>query len=793
MAVGGAELVERDAELAAIADAARAARDGNGASVLLEGPAGIGKSRLLHAACDLAREGGLRVLSARGGELERDFAYGIVRQLLERAVVGAEPAERRRLLAGAAALAEPALGLASRSVNQSPYPGDASFSTMHGLYWVVSNLAESGPLVIAIDDLHWADSPSLRFVAYLTRRLEGLPILVLAAMRTEQPDVDVAVLTEISADPRLATLALSALSEDGVRRLVAEEFAEGGDRAFVAACWRATGGNPFLLRELLAALRADGVRPNAAGASRVGQLGPRTVSHSILARVARLEHPGAAALARATAVLGFEAELSHAAMLANLRLDEAAVAADALASIGILGPGSPLAFSHPIIRTAIYNDVPPGQRSVAHTRAAELLMGQGAAAERVAPHLLATTPGGDARVVAQLRDAAGRAQARGAPDVATRYLRRAAVEPPAPDERGDLLCELGWAEVLSAQFDDGIRDLEEGLALTTDPAVKVERTIELCRGAHSTAGVVAAVDVLERQLATMSDAEPELRLRMEVEIAAIGLLDAETAPRARELLERFVELPGDTPSQRMGLVALALRAALAADRPAAEVARIAQRAARDNLIVDEVGPMGPPTYEALYALIMTDEHAAAGELADAIVTAARIQGSAMGHTSATTLRAFLNLCRGRLVDVEADARIALSAIVANEAITPFTHAVLAEALVDRGELDEAEQVLAESALGPDLFNVVHFNPLFFSRGRLRAAQGRHEEALADFYEMAERNATLGMPNPVRAWWAEAARSHVALGDRDRAEQLVAEHAALARAWGTPSAVGIALR
>jgi predicted ATPase len=124
--------------------------------VLIEGAAGIGKTRLLGEARQRAEAAGMRALAARGSELEREFAFGVVRQLFE-PLLGRE---RRRALAGAAATAE-AVFTAPGGADTA----DSSFAALHGLYWLAANLTEEGPLALVVDDLHWCDRASVRFLA----------------------------------------------------------------------------------------------------------------------------------------------------------------------------------------------------------------------------------------------------------------------------------------------------------------------------------------------------------------------------------------------------------------------------------------------------------------------------------------------------------------------------------------------------------------------------------------------------------------------------------------------------
>src|SRR5690349_4176213 len=135
------ELREREGELSALGDAVAHARAGTGVLVLVEGPAGIGKSSLLAAGRDRAARAGLRVAAARASELERDFPYGVVRQLLE-PPLAERSADRAALLDGAAALAAPLFDPARVA---EPSPGDPTFPLLHGLYWLCANLAAEQP------------------------------------------------------------------------------------------------------------------------------------------------------------------------------------------------------------------------------------------------------------------------------------------------------------------------------------------------------------------------------------------------------------------------------------------------------------------------------------------------------------------------------------------------------------------------------------------------------------------------------------------------------------------------
>src|SRR3954447_480335 len=166
-------LFGRERELAQVDELISAARSGRGAIAVLEGAAGIGKTALLGEAARRAEQAGLAVLRAGGAALEREYPFGVVRQLFAHAVAGAR--HGNEIFEGAAELAKVPLGLRGPPHANAESAGVA----MHGLYWLTANLAESGPLLLAVDDAQWADEMSLRFVVYLARRVGDLPVALL--------------------------------------------------------------------------------------------------------------------------------------------------------------------------------------------------------------------------------------------------------------------------------------------------------------------------------------------------------------------------------------------------------------------------------------------------------------------------------------------------------------------------------------------------------------------------------------------------------------------------------------
>ena len=381
---GPAELLlERDREVESLRSALADTVSGGGRLALVEGPAGIGKSRLLAELRRAAQEDDMRVLTARGSELEREFPFGVVRQLFEPALMDGEA--RERWLGGAAA---PARAIFEAADSQAgSLTSDATFAALHGLYWLTANVAADGPLVLSVDDLHWCDRPSLRFLAYLVRRLEDMPTLIGATLRSTDPGTDPALIAEIEHDPATHAVRPGPLSGAAVTELVRARLGAEADERFCAACARVTGGNPLLLRQLLSSLEADGVKPDAAHVDVVADIGPRAVSRTVLLRLARLPDE-AVSVARAVAVLGESADLPAVAELAELAEQQVADASGMLARAEILGPGSPLGFVHPLVREAVYQELSAGQRELMHARAATVLRDAGAPPDQVASHLL---------------------------------------------------------------------------------------------------------------------------------------------------------------------------------------------------------------------------------------------------------------------------------------------------------------------------------------------------------------------------------------------------------------------
>jgi DNA-binding CsgD family transcriptional regulator len=789
---GGADVLERDAELARIEAAVARAQEGHGSLLVVEGPAGIGKSALIGAARALSDAAGARTLRARGGELERDFAFGVVRQLLEPALAEIPARARDDLLQGPAGVAGRLLGLpGARSDGGEAAASDASFTVLHGLYWLCANLSGDRPLVLTVDDAHWADAPSLRFLAFLLPRLEELSLALVVATRPEAESAAAPLLALLLADPLARVLRPAPLSVGAVGRLIEDGLGRAPEPDFAAACQRTTGGVPFLVRELVEALRDERVAPTAAEAPRVEALGARTVGRAMLVRLSRLP-PVAVCLAQAVAVLE-TAELAQAADLAGVGGDEAAAAADLLVAASILGPRRPLAFAHPIVRAGILEEVPPAERMRAHRRAAELLAVREDSGERVAEHLLATEPAGDAWTVARLTDAARDAARRGAPESAASYLRRVLAEPPAPGARPRILLELGVAEATAGQA-EGEAHLREALEAADDDDVRLGAALVLAHVLGRREQIPQAIEVIDLAAARLADNRGRARVLLESMATGAGMVDAATAPRLASRM-RAMRRAADHAHVPREVLAVAALVAVHANEPAPTCIALAQRAlAAGPRIVPE--PTDLPWFaQATVALVWADAHAEAQVPLDAGVAESRATGDPALFGMSLSQRAWLLLRQGDLQGAEGDARTLLEApdVAAPPLYRKLAAAILVNASVEQGRVEQAEEVL--DGFGVDEGAQTQTSAVLrLARGRLRLAQDRPTEALADILAAGRIVLATGSTCPgYLAWRSAAALAHAALGEREESLRLATEEVELARAFGGQRTLGVSLR
>jgi DNA-binding CsgD family transcriptional regulator/tetratricopeptide (TPR) repeat protein len=756
----------------------------------------MGKTALIESAAEAA-ETDWCVLRGGGSELERDVGFGVARQLFEPALVAISPSEREALLSSAALLGALAIGVAGdkEAPARLQSRADPSFAALHGLYWLTANLAARSPVLLLVDDAQWADSSTSRFLAYLSRRVGELRILLVVAARPREPSGDTDLIFELSSQPLVKVLQPSPLSPDAVAAMVRSSLGESAADEFCEACHAVTRGNPFFVTELLRGLETDGVPPTAGNAPRLRAFEPVTVSRAVLARLARLPKC-ARETARASAVLGPDAFLRHVASLAGLKESEAASGADALVGAEILAGIRPLEFVHPLVRTVIYENIPPAQRAVAHASAARLLAAEAAPPGRVAAQLMLAEVRGDPWVVDTLRSAATEARRRASTDVAVSYLRRSLAEPPAPTFRPTVLRELGEAELQLGEPAPACEHLTQALDSAIDAVERAEIALALSQAQLALGDAGASVATAELGVGLVENVDRELTLRLKAEICTAAQLDRLNLGAVADRLARYAaELEGETSAERLLLASLAfeqVRLDVAADHAVG----LAERALRDGELIAELGPDAPPLYWAIWVLIESDRFTLAKTLLDQAVVTARAQGSALGFAMASSFRSRVAYCEGRLSEAESAAQDAIEVIELHDWQLgfPLPFAFLAAVLIERGELARAEDAIAQSGAGKEVPKSILFDSVLWNRAHLRMAQNRPESALSDLDELKSRYDQRGVVNPPGPQYLGGiALARLALGEREKASGFAASQLDRARIFAARRPLSIALR
>jgi DNA-binding CsgD family transcriptional regulator len=771
-----APLVERESELATIGQSLAAAREGTGRVVLIEAPAGKGKSRLLTIAGDMARENDMQVLGAHAAELERDFPFSVAIQLFTPRWSAADAADRAALLAGPA---RHAAGLLSGELAPTPAAGeDDAYAITHGLFWMCMNLVlpadgddDPVPLAILVDDAHWADRPSLRFLTYLAARIEELPIALLIASRSGEATADRQAHAALRRAAGAAALAPGSLSPDGVAAVVRSVFGA-TDPAFCAACRRVTSGNPFLLIQLLDQVRREGLHPSAATAARLGDLAPASVLQAVLERLESLP-ADARAVARAISILGPTGSLPLVGELAGLGEARVSAAADALAAVHLFHPGSPLSFVHPLVAQSVAASLSPLDRGRLHRRAAQRLRAHGASEEQVAVHLLASPGGEDPDAVDVLRIAARHALASGAAPTAVKLLERALDERPGP-EHAELLAELAQAES-AAGLPSAHRRLEHALTVAEDTGLRARLAFTQARVAYGEGRYRDAAQVLDDALAEVGDNDRAAEALAAAYVAAaffVPELSARAQQRAAGLLAGIDAQP--SPAQLDVLAHMAIHGGLRGVERA-EVAPMAARAWADGALLTAESLDGLSWPLVAGALLYAGDVEGSLVVCDAALAAAREQDSPALFAAASYCRAWALYEQGQIVQSIADARAGLDAQPDGwRAYMRTAYGAIALCHLHRGELEAAETALSIIE-HPGVRERIHVPSLLEARAHLRLAQHRPREALADAVKAGELlEATLGIESPgAVAWRSTAALAQLALGDTGAARELAA--------------------
>ena len=534
-----------------------------------------------------------------------------------------------------------------------------------------------------------------------------------------------------------------------------------GSEAFATACHETTGGNPFLLVELLAAAREQGVRGATDEAEAIRRLGPESVTRAVLLRLRRMSAI-AVEVARAVALLGAAAELRYVAAFADIPVDQAAEAVDALVQVGILDYGRRLDFAHPILREAVYADLAPAARSFGHKRAAALLRERGAAPELVAAQLVASDPDRDPSVVTWLMEIADEMFARGSPASAIAYLERALAEPPEPDALAEVVYALGYAlhlvEPPTARVGELLR---EALQHTTDTRRRAEIMHMLGRALAVEGQGDAALRTFDDAIEEVREVDPRFAFELEVERIGGGIMWPDFYEESVARLDRLSRpLEGRDAAECTLLGALAF-IALGRGEPASVVAELADRALRSGALVDALGSVGSmggvrhgfvAYLQAVNALMYAERFDAVARYAAHGTEVARQDASLVEFVTVAATRSIIALKIGAVLEAETQGRAAIAATQHFDfPITkPLYVGALVDVLVEQSALEEAESLLKSRDLLGDALGYTVFNSPFLMRANLRFAQGRTREGLKDVLTAGDRELSSGVAGPKRS-------------------------------------------
>lgn len=781
---GSGVLYEREREIALLEQALIDAKADESRLVLIEGQAGIGKSRLLLEMRRMAEAAGFAIVTARGYEFERDYAFGMLRQLISNAQRDEGEGEVSSNADAADELMAAFGGDSGEAAN--------TFSIFEGCYWATVRAAETTPILIAVDDLHWCDRPSLEYLAYLSRRIESLPIVIAATVRPADGTSSSAAVRELMSDPERLSISPRPLGDAAAAAMVSERLAAQDPAPdFVTELVELTGGNPLLIGELLKELEAAELAPTPANTARLRELGPRAASRSVLLRLARLDE-NCSAVARALTILGEGA--SDALLTEYTGLSDEAVATAIAANVRaeILRPEQPLGFVHPLVRRAIYQDIPAGERELAHMKAARQLDAAGASSERVAAQLVKVPPRGDQWVFEKLRHAGGIALSRRIVSSAVHYFERAIAEPPPRGERSQSLRDLALAQALANSPDAG-DNLIEAWELIDDPVQRGFLAVAGLRILGLAQRNTEAVDLAVRTLEQLGDDHHELAERIENGLLSVSLMDPAVRPFA--LLNDVLDDPhsrGDSVEARMFDGAVCYGKMLRGD-PADECVEIAARAVTGDALF-EFDNAGFPMIGVMITLACADENRALEVCDRSLAFAGRGSSALYVPAVARGFKAWALTLRGDLQGAFELLELAKADIETFDLPLGYTQvaSVMALTCVEQGDLARAERELAfgEPHLVPGVQRIIWLG----SKLHLLVEQSKNEQALAvaELIENAQMDEMIVNPAwlPWRSLKAEALDG---LDRTDEAIELAQAEVDAARQWGRPRALGRALR
>ncbi|KUO15582.1 ATP-binding protein [Streptomyces dysideae] len=798
-------LLERDQELQALDSALSALRDAvdgvpqapRGGLLALTGEGGLGKTTLVAAARARAAAHGFTVVSGKGGEKEQGLAFRVVRQVMQPALAMMGETERRAFLGSWYGIVGAALGLEATDTARMPDPT----GVRDGLDWVMTRLTVmNAPLVLLLDDMHWADAESLDWLASFAPRVADLPLLIVVAYRSDELPPDATSFRTLVERHEKRPHALSPLGKASVARIVRDEVGEEAEDEFCDECWTVTGGSPFEAVELAIRLGERQVKGTQDDLPVMRDLAAAVKGPGLIERLNRLG-PSTVRFAWAAAVLGGTFSPELAAGIAVVGCEEAAEATEKLRASRILadgdGPGDSLEFVHPLIATTIYRAIPSGLRVGMHNAAAEAAHAAGFGPSAAARHLLEVPCDGRPEAVACLRAAAREYLRAGAPEAARRMLTRALQEPPPPEDRAALLHELACSTFL-IEPTATVSHLQEAL---TEPGIDPDLRASIV---YRLTQALAHTDRLTEAAAVAADEarqarNPRIRLRMQADHlvwSAFRTDEADSSARSRRLTRLAAKLTGRGLEERY---VLGLRAWDALVR--GEPRRTALGHAEEALIggmswTDENRGFEVPVAVALL-FMYCDQPWRAEELFSKGMAECEHKGWRGSHLAqGQTLFGYIRYRRGCLAEAEELVRAGLRTAERVEGAVPaqwFAIGILIQILLARGRTADARRLADSYHFGDVVPNAVIFPDPRTVYAELLLAEERRPEAARLLSSVGDWLESRTWRNPAWCPWQLNLASVLAPTAPDRAVSLARDAVKRARDFGAASAIGQALR
>ena len=765
-------LYERDHVLSSMRSSLGHDRGFAGRLICIEGGPGLGKSALLNAFHHIADDAGLTVLRARCSEHEMEIPYVVARRLLA-----------------------PSLGcgmdLASNDWMELDVPAGRAAGDLAAVYQGLNTLlGRFGRVLLAIDDVQWADPESVAWLQFVSRRLDMTEADIAVSTLPRQAGAPLGPVDRLSLEPAAELFVLQPLRPATTARVMQDRLGDVVTPELARTAHHLTGGNPFLLVALIDELATSESEPSPSDLLR---LAPPAVMRWTLRRLSNLPSE-AHDLLSAVSVLGPDADLRSAAAIAGIEMQVAGEIADLLADASILTSGRPLNFVSPLVRSSVYHDISAAKRSGKHLAAARLLAAAGGARAEVASHLLETEPQNQPWIVESLSAAARDASIGGLVGESLRYLERARIELSAGVERADFHMALAEIEARFGRSSalDHFRaavQLEHNLDELVASGL---RLIDSFRASRRNALALVAM------LCELDNREMDPRLCLRIELAAAVLRS--TASSARSLGPSIHAQPVER-AESAALKAATLYQLLGASAEPSSSTTFGEivDAAQLNMSLSDSDESGQwmaaeIQLQALTVLV----RGGAYTVAESFLMAARPQLRERGHLD--QWKAFSILlsqsfaAQGRLV--AAEELLGEAMLLAVDPDDVGRHELLVLAASELGALQGGIAApdpawLRCDELTPGLFNSTEASE---TRGRLHLLTRDWEHALEQFDRAAELAARRGVANSAVAMWRVGrCEALLGLGRTTEAAELAAENLRLARQFGAPVPIAVALK